>query len=57
MSIINDRLYIKDVCKPNTGGCCSYLGAGAGGMECLKENPPFKKIIDERRAANLRNMF
>lgn len=54
MSIIKDNEYVKNICKPGTHQCCSYLGVSGLGMECFKESS-LKKVIDERRAAGTMN--
>jgi hypothetical protein len=55
MSNITNESHVKDVCKLGQGGhCCSYLGAGADGWECLKESS-LKSTIDARRSAGTMN--
>lgn len=50
-----DAEVAKNKCKLGMGAeCCSFLGAGTKGLECLKR-PPFKKIIVERRKAGTMN--
>ncbi len=49
MSNITKESHVRDVCKlGHRESCCSYLGAGADGWECLKESS-LKSAIDERR--------
>lgn len=49
MSSITEDKYVKDVCKVGKGeNCCSYLGMGASGWECLKESS-LKATIDKKR--------
>jgi hypothetical protein len=39
--------YMKTVCKIGQGSaCCRYLGAGTKGLERLKVDPEFKRIVD-----------
>lgn len=36
--------------------CCSYLGAGAKGLMCLKDTPFREMIIDKREAGEMGSM-
>lgn len=41
--------YIEKICRIGQGSkCCRYLGAGDGGLECLRIRPELKKTIDEK---------
>lgn len=45
--------YIRTVCKIGQGAaCCKYLGAGTGGLECLKVDPGMKRVVDKAWAAD-----
>lgn len=52
MSKISNELHVQKVCKMGQGkDCCSYLGMGSQGWECLKESE-LKPTIDARRKAD-----
>lgn len=40
---------LEKICKVGQGlDCCRYVGSGENGIECLKVDEKFKKIVDKR---------
>jgi len=40
--------HIKNVCRIGQGAaCCRYLVAGLLGLECMKDDPADKKVVDD----------
>ena len=54
MNLHEDEKHWTEVCKLGKGAeCCKYLVAGASGLECIKETPQYKRILDENWGKHL----
>lgn len=47
--------HVARVCQPGTYQTCRYLCMGSTGWECIKSDPGFKQLIDDRVEAGQMN--